>query len=163
LHSVYLSGAIPASRFTVLKLKKRLSFFLTPLLVFKSSLVACNLVLIERLQAENQILKNKVLGYVKIFTFKERRKHKGKLLFELQEGGWYSPRKVNAAQEQLEEDKKQQELKSRKSSGRKQRRRISNSRRLHRSWRAKNHEQKRLRRWLSKGLEGRGGSSKTAC
>ena len=74
--------------------------------------------LIEQLQAENQILKHQVLGYEKVFKFKERRKHKGKPLFELQDGetmGWYSPKKVNAAREQLqqlEEDKReQQELK----------------------------------------------------
>ena len=74
--------------------------------------------LIEQLQAENQILKHQVLGYEKVFKFKKRRKHKGKPLFELQDGetmGWYSPKKVNTAREQLqqlEEDKReQQELK----------------------------------------------------
>ena len=62
--------------------------------------------LVERLQAPNQILKHQVIGYEKVFKFKERRKHKGRPLFELQEGetmGWYSPRKVNAAQEQLQQ------------------------------------------------------------
>jgi uncharacterized protein YndB with AHSA1/START domain len=75
--------------------------------------------LIERLQAENQILKHRVTGYEAFFKYKERRKRRGKPLFELQEGetaGWYSPRKVKTAQEQLqqleEEEKQQQRLKT---------------------------------------------------
>jgi hypothetical protein len=41
--------------------------------------------LVERLQAENHILKHQVIGYKKVFKFKEQRKHKGRPLFELQE------------------------------------------------------------------------------
>jgi hypothetical protein len=74
--------------------------------------------LIERLQAENQILKFQINSYEAVLKFKERRKKKGKPLFELQDGettGWYSPQKVRTAQEQLqqleEEEKKQQQLK----------------------------------------------------
>jgi sRNA-binding protein len=75
--------------------------------------------LIERLQAENQILKHQVTGYETFFKYKERRKKRGKPLFELQDGetaGWYSPQKVKTAQEQLqqleEEEKQQQQLKN---------------------------------------------------
>jgi hypothetical protein len=41
-----------------------------------------------------------------VLKYKERRKKKGKPLFELQDGetvGWYSPRKVNTAQEKLKQ------------------------------------------------------------
>ena len=74
--------------------------------------------LIERLQAENQILKHQIAGYEKVFKHKERRKKKGKPLFELQEGettGWYSPQKVRTAQDRLkqqaDEEKLQKQLK----------------------------------------------------
>ena len=74
--------------------------------------------LIEKLQAENQILKHQVAGYEEVLKYKERRKKKGGPLFELQEGetaGWYSPQKVKTAQERLkqlaEEEKEQRQLK----------------------------------------------------
>jgi hypothetical protein len=74
--------------------------------------------LIERLQAENQILKFQLNSYEAVLKFKERRKKRGKPLFELQDGqttGWYSPQKVRTAQEQLqqleEEERQQQQLK----------------------------------------------------
>lgn len=74
--------------------------------------------LIERLQAENQILKHQVKAYESVFKHKERRKKKGRAVFELEEGetaGWYSPRKVLTAQQRLqqldEEAQLQRELK----------------------------------------------------
>jgi hypothetical protein len=66
--------------------------------------------LIEKLQAENQILKHQVAGYKEVFKYKERRKKKGKPLFELQEGetaGWYSPQKVKAAQQATQQEAQQ--------------------------------------------------------
>ncbi len=84
--------------------------------------------LIEQLQAENQILKHQVAGYEQVFKYKERRKKKGKPLFELQEGetaGWYSPQKVKTAQDRLkeleEEEKQQQQLKEQEKLQKKQR------------------------------------------
>ena len=84
--------------------------------------------LIERLQAENQILKHQVAGYEEVLKYKQRRKKKGKPLFELQEGetaGWYSPQKVKAAQDRLkqleEEEKQQQQLKEQERLQRQQR------------------------------------------
>lgn len=74
--------------------------------------------LIERLQAENQILKHQVKAYESVFKHKERRKKKGRAVFELEEGetaGWYSPQKVLTAQQRLqqldEEAQLQRELK----------------------------------------------------
>ena len=74
--------------------------------------------LIERLQAENQILKHQVNAYESVFKHKERRKKKGRAVFELEEGetaGWYSPQKVLTAQQRLqqrdEEEQLQRELK----------------------------------------------------
>jgi hypothetical protein len=62
--------------------------------------------LIKKLQTENQILKYQVTGYKEVLKYKERRKKKGKPLFELQEretAGWYNPQKVKTAQERLKQ------------------------------------------------------------
>ena len=78
--------------------------------------------LIEKLQAENQILKHQVAGYEEVLKYKERRKKKGGPLFELQEGetaGWYSPQKVKTAQERLKQLAEEESKKSFKSSRRK--------------------------------------------
>ena len=96
--------------------------------------------LIEKLQAENQILKHQVAGYEEILKYKERRKKKGKPLFELQEGetaGWYSPQKVKTAQGRLkqlaEEEKQQQQLKEQEKLQKQQRKEESSNRWLRES------------------------------